>query len=55
MDEWAHAKPYRSEQERRDAFPKWPHTYNHHRPRRTHRARRQITRRPRPQPPQPHG
>ncbi|MFE3554011.1 IS481 family transposase [Streptomyces sp. NPDC059193] len=31
LDEWAYARPYRSEQERRDAFPKWLHTYNHHR------------------------
>ncbi|MFJ7949223.1 IS481 family transposase [Streptomyces sp. NPDC096354] len=31
LDEWAYACPYRSEQERRDAFPRWLHTYNHHR------------------------
>jgi len=31
LDEWAYARPYRSEQERRDAFPSWLHTYNHHR------------------------
>ncbi|MFK0160325.1 IS481 family transposase [Streptomyces sp. NPDC090493] len=31
LDEWAYARPYRSEQERRDAFPEWLHTYNHHR------------------------
>ncbi|WP_405633686.1 IS481 family transposase [Streptomyces sp. NBC_01174] len=31
LDEWAYAKPYRSEQERRDAYPAWLHTYNHHR------------------------
>ncbi|MEU9197467.1 IS481 family transposase [Streptomyces hundungensis] len=31
LDEWAYARPYRSEQERRDAFPAWLHTYNHHR------------------------
>ena len=31
LDEWAYARPYRSEQERRDAFPDWLHTYNHHR------------------------
>ncbi|WP_236242833.1 IS481 family transposase [Streptomyces sp. CC228A] len=31
LDEWAYARPYRSEQERRDAFPGWLHTYNHHR------------------------
>ncbi|MEU0048611.1 IS481 family transposase [Streptomyces sp. NPDC006309] len=24
-------RPYRSETERREAFPGWPHTYNHHR------------------------
>jgi hypothetical protein len=30
-DEWAHARPYRTETERRDAYPQWPHTYNHHR------------------------
>ncbi|MFF1606128.1 IS481 family transposase [Streptomyces mirabilis] len=31
LDEWAYARPYRSEQERREAFPQWLHTYNHHR------------------------
>ncbi|MFE3476433.1 IS481 family transposase [Streptomyces bacillaris] len=31
LDEWAYARPYRSEQERRDAFPHWLHTCNHHR------------------------
>lgn len=31
FDEWAYAQPYRSEQERRDAFPRWLHSYNHHR------------------------
>lgn len=31
LDEWAYAKPYRSEVERRQAFPQWLHTYNHHR------------------------
>ncbi|MFF0562017.1 IS481 family transposase, partial [Streptomyces sp. NPDC004266] len=31
LDEWAYARPYRSEQERRDAFPSWLHSYNHHR------------------------
>ncbi len=31
LDEWAYASPYRSELERRDAFPGWLHTYNHHR------------------------
>ncbi len=31
LDEWAYAKPYRTEQERRDAYPAWLHTYNHHR------------------------
>ncbi|MCX4406829.1 MULTISPECIES: IS481 family transposase [unclassified Streptomyces] len=31
LDEWAYAQPYRSETERREAFPRWLHTYNHHR------------------------
>lgn len=31
LDEWAYARPYRSETERRAAFPQWLHTYNHHR------------------------
>ncbi|MFJ8795489.1 IS481 family transposase [Streptomyces sp. NPDC102462] len=31
LDEWAYAQPYRSEAERRDAYPAWLHTYNHHR------------------------
>ena len=31
LDEWAYARPYRTEQERRDAYPRWLHTYNHHR------------------------
>jgi transposase InsO family protein len=31
LEEWAYARPYRSEQERRNAFPHWLHTYNHHR------------------------
>ncbi|WP_037903076.1 IS481 family transposase, partial [Streptomyces sp. NRRL S-350] len=31
LDEWAYARPYRTEQERRDAYPDWLHTYNHHR------------------------
>ncbi|MGX1976662.1 DDE-type integrase/transposase/recombinase, partial [Streptomyces kronopolitis] len=31
LDEWAYARPYRSETERRDTFPGWLHTYNHHR------------------------
>ncbi|MFJ7773475.1 IS481 family transposase, partial [Streptomyces sp. NPDC097107] len=26
-----YARPYRSETERREAFPGWLHTYNHHR------------------------
>jgi transposase InsO family protein len=30
-DEWAYARPYRSERERRDALPTWLHWYNHHR------------------------
>jgi transposase InsO family protein len=31
LEEWAYYRPYRSEQERRDVFPDWLHTYNHHR------------------------
>ncbi|HEY6425025.1 MAG TPA: IS481 family transposase [Pseudonocardiaceae bacterium] len=31
LDEWAYAHPYASETQRRDAFPDWLHTYNHHR------------------------
>ncbi|SOB85720.1 IS481 family transposase [Streptomyces sp. 1331.2] len=31
LDEWAYARPYQTEQERRDAYPAWLHTYNHHR------------------------
>ncbi|MGW3746787.1 integrase core domain-containing protein, partial [Streptomyces sp. NPDC005146] len=31
LDEWAYARHYRSEAERRDAYPLWLHTYNHHR------------------------
>lgn len=31
MEEWAYAKPYRSEAERVAAFPAWLHDYNHHR------------------------
>ncbi|MCG8926985.1 IS481 family transposase, partial [Lentzea sp. CC55] len=31
LDEWAYAHPYRTETERREAFPQWLHTYNHHR------------------------
>jgi len=30
-DEWAYAKPYRSDTERCEAFVTWLHTYNHHR------------------------
>ncbi len=26
LDEWAYSRAYRSEQERRDAFPGWRHT-----------------------------
>lgn len=32
LREWAYARLYRSNQERRTAFPKWMHYYNHHRP-----------------------
>ncbi|CAK7287523.1 hypothetical protein SGPA1_50489 [Streptomyces misionensis JCM 4497] len=31
LEERAYARPYRSEQERRDAFPDWLHICNHHR------------------------
>jgi transposase InsO family protein len=31
LDEWAYAKPYRTEQERRDAYPAWLHAFNHQR------------------------
>lgn len=31
LDEWAYAKTYRTETERRDACPRWLHTRNHHR------------------------
>ncbi|ONF68988.1 IS481 family transposase, partial [Amycolatopsis keratiniphila] len=31
LEEWAYARPYHSERERRDAYPDWLHTYNHHR------------------------
>jgi transposase InsO family protein len=30
-DEWAYARPYTSETERRTHLPEWLHTYNHHR------------------------
>jgi transposase InsO family protein len=32
LREWAYARLYRSNEERRAAFPKWLHYYNHHRP-----------------------
>jgi transposase InsO family protein len=32
LTEWAYAKLYRSNQERRHALPKWLHHYNFHRP-----------------------
>ncbi|MFI6535677.1 integrase core domain-containing protein, partial [Nonomuraea sp. NPDC050547] len=31
LEEWAYARPYRSETERRQALDPWLHTYNHHR------------------------
>jgi transposase InsO family protein len=31
LDEWAYARPYTSETERRAALDPWLHTYNHHR------------------------
>lgn len=36
----AYAKPYVSEQDRRDAFPEWLHVYNHHR---SHTALKGLT------------
>lgn len=30
-DGWAYARPYQSDQARRDALPHWIHFYNHHR------------------------
>jgi transposase-like protein len=32
LQEWAYARPYRSEQARRATLPSWLHRYNHHRP-----------------------
>jgi transposase InsO family protein len=32
LDEWAYARPYRSNTERRQAFTKWLRFYNHRRP-----------------------
>jgi transposase InsO family protein len=31
LEEWAYARPYRTETERRATFDTWLHTYNHHR------------------------
>ncbi|MFC4566121.1 IS481 family transposase, partial [Nocardiopsis mangrovi] len=31
LEEWAYARPYTSETQRRQAFPEWLHHYNHHR------------------------
>ncbi len=31
LDEWAYARPYRTEADRRAAFDTWLHIYNHHR------------------------
>ncbi|MER7989172.1 IS481 family transposase [Streptomyces noursei] len=31
LDEWAYARPYRTETDRRATYPAWLHTYNHHR------------------------
>ncbi|MEV0493379.1 IS481 family transposase [Streptomyces atratus] len=46
LDEWAYAKPYRSEAERRDAYPAWLHTYNHHRGHTALKGRRPASRVP---------
>lgn len=48
LDEWAYARPYRTEADRRAAHPAWLHTYQS--PPRTHRAQGSTTRHPRPQP-----
>jgi len=32
LDEWAYARPYRSNLERRRAFTRWLRSYNHRRP-----------------------
>jgi hypothetical protein len=48
LEEWAYARPYSSESERRATFDTWLHIYNHHRG--THRPRRPPTRQPRHQP-----
>jgi transposase InsO family protein len=31
LEEWAYARPYRCESDRRDALPGWLHHYKHHR------------------------
>ena len=31
LNEWAYATTYRSDTERRQAYPQWLHTYNYHR------------------------
>ena len=31
LEEWAYAQPYLNEAQRAAAFPRWLHTYNHHR------------------------
>jgi transposase InsO family protein len=31
LEEWAYARPYPNDTTRREAFPAWLHTYNHHR------------------------
>jgi transposase InsO family protein len=31
LEEWAYARPYPGDTARREAFPAWLHTYNHHR------------------------
>jgi transposase InsO family protein len=44
LTEWAYAKPYTSETARTAAFPRWLHTYNHHRPHTALGGRPPITR-----------
>ena len=38
LEEWAYARPYRSESERVAAFPEWLHRYNHHRAHTAHKG-----------------
>jgi transposase InsO family protein len=44
LTERANARPYRGETARRRAFPRWLHTYNHHRPHTALGGRPPVTR-----------